>query len=547
MSTIVPIYDPNRGYRHFHRKEIYNATESGGQYVPNPDDTVFDPIQGLLVCTAVDGTSLLSTLTKWVEPYSPTVSGDVDVLLGSGPGYISGSYRLYYDDSVSPALIACDARLRFYGTGVDSIKVFKGTDYGDTGNVISRYYDQTGDLLGNNIPVRLVQVAGATTLGVKAPLSGYTLDTLDDADTVTVVAYDDQGKVVSIATLVVKRTGFIRAVEANQVYVESISIKTPFLAPGNPRNIQVPQNLPVSSLGMIGVVTYSDGRTLELPLDGSRFTLYGMDTYISTVEGDTIPLVLSYRLASNEFSNNLTVGANRTINVEYTATSKSVDGAYSVKLFGYPSWVNSLTGYKMTYWLYNLDRDITYNVTQYVELAANSNAFNPLGYGSAQQLTVMVDLSKVSPEYVSYRHVQTIQVSLLRTPDVPGTLFNIGFTPGQTPLYGDELTASLVYVSANNWTLNMASGADTYEEWLDRVYYASKPLHNASTEVKAPLPNLMRLVFSTFTLDLPMTDWNRNITVANDLANGQLLYVKFIRQYANTDLQLSVSGLSVRI
>lgn len=545
ITPPVLIIDQNRSFREWLIDEIY-APNKPGRYVPNVDDAVRDWDQGLFRVIAVDYTTGISTLSKWREPQDSSGLEDQDILLGSGPGYRSESFRVFLDTSVTPYTLATDRRLKLYGSTVQYIKIFLGTDVGQNGEVISAYYDQSGNLLGENIPVELVATQGLNNIAVKAPKVGYTSFALNDNEVVTIVVYDDEGHAVSLATMLIKNTAFIRSASDSLKYITAIHLETPFLSGSDNRLIQYPINMPVENLNLMGVVTYSDGSTNRLPIDGTKFSLMGLDNYIATVQGQKLPLVLTYKLSANEYSYVLTQTQNKTITELYQAQTQETDGAYSVKLFAYPTWVNTVTGYRMEYYLYNLDRETVRKVTSLVELATGSAVFNPLLFGTLQKISVAIDMNEVDPMYAPYRHVQTLEIALLSHGNVLNQdNWRMGFSPNQDPLYGFDLKATADFINTNNWTIDISCGAATLEEWLERVYYATQPLFDSQSEEEAPVPNFFTLVSGNHRVEVPIADWNSPITAHEAPAQGGLIFLEFMRRNAGTDLQLGISGLVV--
>lgn len=546
IQNVTPIFDPDRGWRVWSRGEIYTGPEGSGRHVPHINDMVIDYDQGFLKVIDVNLTTGLSTLEPWSPPENVDAGVEDDVLLGAGPGRISESFRAYVDTSVLPHTMALDARLRIYGTTTTSVKVFQGLDIGVEGAVVSAWYNQNNELVGENIPLELVAMPDHTNKAVKTPQVGWITRQVADGEPLTVVAYDDVGGVVSTAVVLAKNTSFVRSTDASAKYIIDISLDSPFLSAGNPRRLEYPINLPITSGSVMGVVTYSDGSKNRLPVDGTKFSLYGMDNYIATVVGQRIPLVLSYKLSDSEYTYGAMTSVNKHISIPYEAVSTEVDGAYTVKLFAYPVWVDDATGYRLEYFLYNLDRDAVYRATPYVQVTDSSPQFQPKEYGSTQQLTVAVELDKVDGSFGAYRHVQTLAVTLLQDGNTnSGTSWTMSFSPNQNPVYGEGLSARVNFINASQWEVDVSCGAANKQEWLDKVYRRTQPLYNPGSESQAPEPNFFYLVLKNQRLEMSVDQWDQVMTVANDLEQGEVMYLEFFRRIANDDLQLAVAGLPV--
>lgn len=543
-TTIVPIKDQQRLFTVWNIIDIYTGTGKG-QYVPNVNDAVWDWEQGLFKVIGVDYSTGLSTLQKYKAPKDASSLSDEDILLGAGPGAVSESYRAFLDTSVMPHTLALDSRLHVYGTTNSYVKIFKGTDIGSNGEVISAFYDQQGTLLGENIPLELVAMNNAENLAIKTPMVGYTKQKLSDGEVVTAVVYDDAGQQRSVALLLIKNSAFVRTTDASKKYITSVSLESPFLSASNPKLMEVPINLPLEGINMQGVINYSDGSKRRLNIDGTRFSLYGLDNYVATILGQNIPIVLSYKMASDEFAYGITTGENRKLTERYAVSTIKADGAYSVKLYVYPVWIDELNGYRLEYFLYNLDREKIYYATPYVSLGSNSKAFDPLSYGVNQEITVAVDLSKVDGRFSAFRHVQTFSIALLGPGNETRDNWSIQFSSGQNPPYGLGLKAAMTFVNVNYWKVDISCGFKSQEEWLRNVFYNTQPLFDPDAEVEAPAPNFFRMVFGSRKLEFAISQWSAESVVANDLKEGEVLFLEFFKRTQDTDLELGCSGLVV--
>jgi len=199
----------------------------------------------------------------------------------------------------------------------------------------------------------------------------------------------------------------------------------------------------------------------------------------------------------------------------------------------------------MEYWLYNLDRQTFYNVTPYVEIATNSAAFNPTAYGVVQTFTIAVDLNRVDGRFAPYRAVQVMRVALLGPAANQPANWEILFDPTQTEGYGRGMVANTQFLSVNNWRLNLSMGLSNVELWLNKMYYNVEPLFNQEIEEEAPRPTHFILQFLNNAYEYPISEWNQNLNVNNDLQNGELLWIRWIRRTVTTDLQLATTALPI--
>lgn len=548
QTNPIPVINQNQPARSWFIDDIYQplSTTTTGQYVPNVNDLVWDYLQGWFRVTAVDYTTGASTLTPWALPKAPDQANDLDVLLGAGPGTIADSYRAYIDTTVTPATLVLDRRLHIYGTTANSVKVFLGSDISQNGQVISQYYDASWHLLGENVPLELVG-NDPTNLAIKAPKVGYTTTQVADGELLTVVVYDAVGGAVSTAKLIAQNTTFIRQAEASSKYITSITLESPFLSPTDPTIIQYPVNMPVASLNLLGKVSYSDGSTAVLPVDGTKFSLFGLERYIATQQGQELPVVLSYLLSANESNYMGAPSTNTRITREYKAQTLQANNAFSIRLYVFPVWQNPQSGYRLQFYLYNLDRKSVYDVTNLVQAGGNTAAFNPTLYGTAQSLTFALSMDTVDPVYPPFRYVQPMSIALmLPGTNTTGDNWTVQYDPTQPVPYGVGTYAMVTYQSVGNWTVDLTCGLSDFGQWLQKVYYAGQPLVDKTSEVMAPVPNIMAVLIGNTRTELPIESWNQVFTSHIAVPAGSLVTIEWIYRGGANDLQLGVSGLISR-
>lgn len=546
MSTVIPPpdldRDLDRGFRVWLNSEIYTPGGTG-RYVPNVFDLIVDFANGWSYVTSVDYTTGVSMRAVWRIPTGGAEEAE-DILLGSGPGTITESFRVWLNPSVTPHTLSFDSRLFVHGTSATYVKVFRGSDISRNGQVVSAYYDQNQNFLGQDIPLELVAMDSVHNIAIKTPKTGYTSYDLVDGEQVVAVVYDDAGTERSRHNLLVHRSAFVRQTSDSDKYITEISIESPFISPSDPQTIQFPINMPVNNLNLMGVVTYSDGSSRRMPIDGTKFAVFGLNEFVATVEDQSIDIVLRYALSPGEYSYITNPSVNNHISKPYKARTTSMDGAYSIKLFATPVWIDQLNGYRMEYHLYNLLRDTYFNVTNQVQMATDAAPFDPILYGTVQSLAVAVNLSQVDPRFANYRHVQTLRVALkAEGSDKTQDNWWVTYTPGQDPVYGVGTKATAHFVNTNNYEVKIDSGCATLEEWLAKMYAPLQPLVDTQAEATAPVPNFMLIVSGTHSVEVPITDWNKTLNLHTVPAQGKPIYLHFMRRGASNDLQLAVGGV----
>lgn len=538
-------YNPDRGFRVWLKSQIKLAANQTNRWVANVDDLVVDYDKGFERVIDVEEGTWVPTLEFWEPTPHIDPDGPENVLVGVGPGYSSESYRCFIDTSVTPYVLSPDKRLHFYGSMVASYAVFRGSDISkDTGEMISTFYNSSGDFLGPYIPVESANIYNQLVSTIKVPMVGNTSTDLQDGERVMLVAYDDKEGVVSWAQLLVMNTQVLRQTDQSKRYVEGISIDTPFLSASDPKVIEFPLNVMVKSLPILGMVKYRGGKQARMDVGTPPMTIMGLENYVATGEGQEFPITLRYQLADDEISYKLVPTADRVITESYIARTTPANGAYSCRLFVYPTWVNAQTGYRLDFWLYNLDRQQYFNVTALVELGVNSPVYRPRAYGELQTLTYAVNLNAVDGRFAPYRFVSSFQLALLTSGESNAT-WEVFPMPDQPASYGRNLNANMDYVATNMWDMRLANQAQTKAQWLQRMYYAAQPLVNTAVESFAPEPTHFIVQFLHNSYRFPVDRWSEALRINNDLDQGESLTIHWVQELYDTDLQLATTAVPV--
>lgn len=536
----APQYSPDGRWTTWNLSEIYTGAEGYKKYVPKVGDWVLDTESyQYYVVTYVDPLTLISVMAA---TNGNQASDNSDLLVGPS----ADSYRVYLDTSVVPYILAVDTRLKVAGSMSQYAKIFRGGDTSADGKVVSFLFDSQGTLLTDQIPLELAAIDSHDNHSIKVVGVCHTNEKMKDGERVTIVIYNDQGHVVSKRALIVENTSFIRHISAGTKYISHISLDSPFLSQSNANVLEYPINVPIQAFNMYGTVHYSDGSEMRLAIDGTKFRIYGLETFVSTVVGQEIKLALTYVLDSTETAYGAVSADGKYITAPYSLVTTMQDGAYTVKIYGYPVWLNDSQQYTMRWFMMDLNRDILFDVTPYIYYNQNSDVFNPTGYNQVQNLSIRLNLKDVSAGLKSYIHTQTLAVVLKNPGDSTDTRWLVGFEANQTPFYGNNLFANVAMINQNLWRVNVKNSRTSQTQWLEDVYYATKPLLDKKKEITAPTPTHMVFVYGNSRTEYPISDWDQDLQVNGELNITGTLQIEFIKRTTTGDLRLAIAGLPIK-
>lgn len=533
-------YDPNGMWKEWALPEIYTGTTGLNKYVPKINDWVRDPLTGQQFrCTAVDETTLIATLTP--------VAADGAASLTDAVGNLPDTYRVSLDTTSIPYTLMVDPRFFVGGSGVSYAKIFRGTNTTHTGEVLSFVYDNVGNLLGNNIPLEDVARHNVTNILQKAVKVCKTHTALQNGEIVTLVIYSDEGRVYTERSMKVVLTSWIPATAADLRYVTHVSLLSPFMSQTNNTLLEYPINVQLSALNLFGVVHYSDGSQSDpQPIDGNKFAVFGLDQFVGVYPTQRAGITLRYRLDAGEAAYGAVSADGKHVTAAYELVTTEQQGAYTVRLSGYPVWNASEAAYRMRWFMTDLNRDTAIDVTPYVYYNSNSDVFNGALYGQAQTLSVRMNLHDLSSSYPSYIHTQVQRVTLNGVGTIAGPNWKLAFDLNQQPLYGETLHATTVMINQNLWRVNVRFGAASFQEWLNRIYYDSKPLYDSRTEAKAPEPTHMVIFNGNVRTEVPIANWNQEFQVAVNFSGQSNIQIEFIRKTDSATLRLNVVCMPIK-
>lgn len=542
-DQVVPQWDKNGSFHLWAVDELYMGPNTPGtlHYVGNVGDwAVNRTTKQFYEITALDPTTFVPTLVLIPGVIPTDEFSDTDRLLSPGPGPRYVTYVLNIDKSVKPSNARIDGRLFMKGTDITTCEFVTGSSLDGTQKTISAVYDQAGNLVSQLVPLETV----SSTEGIKTVPSFSTTTDLADDTIVTAIFRSVTGSVASTSQLRVRNTAFIPPADRGTKYAVGIGLRSPFLSSADPTKINYPLNVPLAGLNLMGVVNYSDGSSKSLPVDGTKFQLFGFNTgFVATVIGQEVDLVLKYNLSQGESGVGVKMNNGAAfLTQEFVATTIEADGQYTVKLFCYPQWIDSTNGYRLRWFLMNLDRTIYYEVTSYI---VYQNALIPDGYGVQQKIQVQLNLQKVNGAFLNFNFTQTVWISLLDQGTERTTNWTIAYNPGQSPEFGVNNYAASTFINQNLWKVNLAMGETDLDTWLDRTYYATKPLYDTEKESAPLVPDYFSILTGDVWNDFPISQWNQDITLTQAINNSDTLIVRFFQRTPDNDLQLAIAGFPI--
>lgn len=552
MNSIIR--DPNRKNEIFYLWDLFNveadARYKNGRYVPNVNDTVidFENESKRFYVKSVDETYPYKWVLDEIGEPAQNKQQDVNLLRGYGPSTASEAYRIYVDKTVIPNTLTFGNRDHIYSSNAHHVVVFKYNNITGAKDIISGYYDADGRLTTSDIPLEICATNVVDNITIKAPKPAYCIAPVFHGELVYAVVYNDESKTLSVNPYVISESSTIREPIFTNKHIIGISLSTPFLSDAENNVVECQLNMPVDDLGLRCKVDYSDGTSRLVDIDGRKASLEGLNKYVSTQLGQEESALLVYHLSDNEYSNDLANGFIKAQVKRYIFRTTPVKQSYFVKLFVVPRWINENYGYQLEWYLYDLQRKRCTNVTRYINYNKSSMGYDPKGYGSKQYLSVNINLKQVSSNYSKeYIHTQTIQITLLRRGNISGlsTAYLLYYTDGNPP-YGENCYAKRE-LNTGHYYYDISCGQSSQADWVKYLYNRTDPLYSPDSEGTPPNPTHIRITFTNEETIIPITDWNKKLTIGKDSLSsiGGTMVFEWIRIVNGVTTELAMSSMIV--
>lgn len=533
---IENIFDPDK----------HPASDLEKYVVPNEGELVFDVPNGrIYFVNHVDIQAGYKThLTVWNLQAETTSTTEQDWIFGQRGGPLAGEALLAVDYSVRPNIARIDSTIMRPGAAY--ALVFLGNDTGPTGTVISAVYDKSANKLTEEIPCELAEIVDRTNVNIMTTGQfSVTLnaEALTDGKRCTAVFYDQGGNFIPpVQPLMVQQTAYMKDHRIGMRTITGIELVSPwFTNTSDPERLMIPINTPIVGIEWRARVHYSDGDVEEASVNGTKFSLLGLNRYRPMYPGQEAELVLTYQMSEDEMPYLASPGAPRHISRRYTIQATAVQGSYTPKIYTYPEWDTTTSRWMLKHYLYDLDRKVRIDVTDKVSFNDQSPPFKPTSYGVEQALIFNLNLRDVSTSYESVIFRQFTNITLYKDVNGPGKRWDVQYNFQKLPYTGIE---AVVKNNGTKTTFNLTNGAKTQAEWLTALYWAIDPSYNDKTEEKAPTPtafDIMDAKGQRFRYQL--ADWNKDNTIAIELAKGHTYFICWVNvDQTGNELQLAMTG-----
>lgn len=536
------IYDP----------DIHPPEDQTRYVVPKENWLVFDPPNGVVLRVEhvdTQGTNK-STLVPWnMINGSEDATTEQDWIFGLRGGPMIGEALLSIDYSQRPNVAKVDGTIMRPGAAY--AKVYKGSRVDET-KVISAQYDQSLNKISNFVPVKLALIEDHTNKTIMTTGSFSVIENaeaLPDGERCFLAFFDEGDNFIPPAQILhVQHCSYMKDHKIGTKYVTDIQLLSPwFTNTMDPELLVVPINVVIPAVELRAVVLYSDGSVSDpQPVNGERFTLYGLSEYRPTWPGQSGDLPLIYKLQPNEAHYIPQPGNPDFREKTYRVEAGAVKGAWSPRLYTYPVWDPTIGGYKLKHWLYDLDRKYAIDVTEYVTFNDQSEPWRPKAYGISQGLIFNLNLKSVSQANASITFMQYTTIILYKDINGPGKRWDVAFSANK-PYFGGKF-AQVANASVNT-TFNLKNGYASKEEWLVGMYRGVDPSYNRWDEERAPDPTHF---YMTHPVDgrrwaFSVDQWDQNNAISIELQNGQTWTLQWVqRDSTGAELQLASSGITIQ-
>lgn len=525
-------------------------------HVANKGDLVFRLNRGMYSVTNVTDTGIPTLDFQTMTDGNP-LDGQTKLYAGLAKMTTISDSWLTVNYAVEPAVATVDTRFLLFGTEVKTIKAFLGTDLDPaTAKVISARYNNPGGIISEAIEIYRVTNDGSN---VYRPYQFNVPKNLKEKQIVTIVGYNELGGAVSADTFLVRHSDSIAPASMSKVYTTGIELLSSLITTSNKRKLINTLGVPPRGSLMQCRVYSSDGSHVDMPIDGTKIKLEGLESFNYKSLGAPGNLSLIYYPDEGEAATNLSASVVPNTMENYIIQNSAALSQFALKLYVVPHFINKTTGYKLKYYLTDDAYGVLIDVTTYMEeegavkRANNEGNFLPLGYGIPQQLVLRLDVDKVFRSatgsmqglYPGYIQIQTVLVTLNNPEINTKDRWRIDYNADGANAIGENQKAQY---EQQNRLLHIKGNNTTFFDFMENSYWKSLPAYDPKDFSKALLPTHFRITTPTFTTTMLVEEWDKPIPIppGASLTEDTTLMITWIAD-GGTELYLAVTAISLEL
>lgn len=418
---------------------------ASGKIIPEVCSQIVDDTKGLhnqlYTVTAVDPTTYKVTMVP--TAIVMTEDGQPDRVLSYG----NDIYMLYYatvaiTDSTGTIIrltrLVIDNKLAFFGHHGAQYELIR-TNADGTTTVVSQNFDTTNKPTGTRVPVVETAVPG-----VRKCVNCYSYATFKDGEQIALHIYDASGILIAVVQLITKQALILNELTDGSNPIVAFDIVANQMLDGD---IILYTHQNKEELALYPQITYADGTTQIVSIDGVSGFLYGLEDVSTEYAGAEFTLTAKYYI-SDDTPATIAEGEG----VRFLACNKTVrivnTTKYSLsKISVIPVWQSDLSNWKLELFGYKENRkgfSILSKIASVKTITGKTPAgepiygeFVPNAFGTRQEL--LIETTQTPDSGVQEPYSQKVSIELRNPNDTyPWFLLKDDYSQTEEPTYGNN-------------------------------------------------------------------------------------------------------------
>lgn len=490
----------------------FGGPETGKQVWPSVGDLVVESDVGLWTVIEVGPTGIPKLEMFMRATIDPSLDRSNDSIITALSEYQpSLATPAFYDTSKNPQEVTIDTAYPILDQEADKMIFYLGTDV-DPATAIPVSQTFSGATVVNN-DVALEPISPGNP--IRRPKVFTTRVPLQHQQLITGVVYKADGSSIGKRSFVIQESGTIRPGNASVVAVSQVTLKSDLIDPIDRNLINNDLNMPFVSTLTEAILHYTDGSTKEIPIDGNKCVLRGLQDVNWTQAVKPYNFSLMYFPDPDEPYVNAVGETTSRLVTPYRLKNTYKTNDFSLKLFIIPVFQNVADGYKLTFRLADVERDLDVDVTDKVIVRKIGGVtFEPANYGAEQTLDCVIDMDEVAPgQYPDFVFTERVVVTV----NLPGILdkdpWVIDYNTDGNNKFGLNMAASIGpgvgEPVRGNIRIHFGNGRGSEANWLHQLYHTIEPLFDTSALLEPVTPTHFKYRYEGLESEVyEVSQWN---------------------------------------